>query len=337
MKELLKIYRDNQDLDFDKIWEKGIFFFDTNVLLDLYRLPISAKDDLLKILENKEFNKRICLPFQTLQEFLNNRQNVIREQKTKYNQVEQILEDTLVKYNSTMNELKKKLNDLKLEQKHSSIKPSLYINDKNIEAGSKFIEEFKNILKEQEAEQNDIQHKDELKDKILNIFNNKIQENPLFVNDFSKFYKEAEERYKQKIPPGYEDEKKEGVYTYKNNHYKRKFGDLFLWKEIMEIVKTKKIQYAVLITSDIKEDWIYKVKGQKAGVRKELLDEIYTNCPDLDTFHMYDTSSFLFSAQTYIDKSIKDESVEEAKNLNYETDYLEILKNIRKPCISRSF
>ena len=54
MDKIFKSHKELTDNDFKLLWEKGLFVFDTNVLLDLYRLPESAKNDLLSILLNKK-------------------------------------------------------------------------------------------------------------------------------------------------------------------------------------------------------------------------------------------------------------------------------------------
>ena len=61
MNEVIKSHKDVTEEDFIKLWEKGLFVFDTNVLLDLYRLPESAKKDLLNILNDNKINNRVWL------------------------------------------------------------------------------------------------------------------------------------------------------------------------------------------------------------------------------------------------------------------------------------
>lgn len=78
---LLKIHTDSEGVDFKRIWGEGIFVFDSNVLLDLYRLPESATKDLIGVLSNKGFNKKIWIGFQVLLEFLSNRHEAISDQK----------------------------------------------------------------------------------------------------------------------------------------------------------------------------------------------------------------------------------------------------------------
>ncbi|WP_221404931.1 PIN-like domain-containing protein [Halpernia frigidisoli] len=116
MEKLIKIHRDNNQLDFKAIWKEGLFIFDSNVLLDLYRLPNSAQKDLIRILKNDDFNKRIWIGFQVILEFLNNRFVAISDQKNKFTSVRKILEDALEQHKEVISTLKLELNKLKLKQ-----------------------------------------------------------------------------------------------------------------------------------------------------------------------------------------------------------------------------
>ncbi len=71
----------------------------------------------------------------------------------------------------------------------------------------------------------------------------------------------------------------------------------------------------MLVTGDVKEDWWEEKRGRKIGPRKELLNEIYTTCENLEIFHMYNTSTFLKYAKQEIDEHIKDSSIEDARKL----------------------
>ena len=52
----------------------------------------------------------------------------------------------------------------------------------------------------------------------------------------------------------------------------RKFGDFFLWKELLEHGKEQK-RPIIFVTDDKKEDWWLKVKGRTLGPRPELIAE----------------------------------------------------------------
>ncbi|WP_157663319.1 PIN-like domain-containing protein [Polaribacter sp. SA4-12] len=314
MELLKKIHRNNKQIDFKSIWNKGTFIFDSNVLLDLYRLPISAREDLFSVFQNEKFKDRIWIGFQVLLEFLNNRLEVISDQKNKFNQVKKLVESTISEYEESNNTLRKELNNLKLAQRHSLIEPEKYIKDKNFKNSKNFLKEFIEYLDKLEEKQFDVNEDDIIKEKVLEIFKNNVGIS-FDQESLENIYKEGEERYKNQVPPGYMDGSKKGFYPYENKNFKRKYGDLLLWKEIIEKCKKEKTEYAVLVTGDIKEDWWQKKRGKKLGARMELLNEIYSQATDLDTFYMYDTSSFLQYAKLEIDENIKDSSISETKEL----------------------
>lgn len=314
MELLKKIHRNNDEIDFKSIWEKGVFIFDSNVLLDLYRLPVSAREDLINVFENDKFKDRIWIGFQVLLEFLNNRLEVISDQKNKFTQVKKIIQSTITQYEDNFSKLNSELKHLKLSQRHSLIDPEKYINDENISQGKNFLNEFIAYLDELEKKQFDVNENDIIKEKVLSIFSNKSGV-AFDKESLEEIYLKGDERYKNQVPPGYMDIKKEGYYPYQDKKFIRKFGDFLLWKEIIEKCKTEKLEYAVLVTGDVKEDWWQKKRGKKLGARMELLNEIYSEANELETFYMYDTSSFLQYAKQEIDENIKESSISETKEL----------------------
>lgn len=314
MDKLIRIHRDNEQLDFKEIWKKGIFIFDSNVLLDLYRLPKSAREDLISIFKSDKFKDRIWIGFQVILEFLNNRFEAISDQKNKFNAVRTLVEDAIEQYDQILGNLNSELNKLKLKQRHSLIDPDKFINNKNIEKGSKFLNDFIDNLAELEKKQSDVNDSDKLKDLVLQIFNGKIGQG-FDKKKLQEIYKEGDKRYDSKIPPGYKDIKKEGAHLYEDKEYVRKFGDLILWKEIIEKSKSENLKYVVLVTGDVKEDWWFEKRGKKLGPRIELLNEIYSEVASLDTFYMYDTSSFLQYAKKELELDVKESSINETKEL----------------------
>ncbi len=313
-KHLIKVHRNLSNDDYKKIWKEAIFIFDSNVLLDLYRLPESAKNDLVAVLKNKDFNSRIWIGFQVLIEFLNNRLTIIGEQKNMFSKVVNMTTNHVEKIKELNNEYIQEINKLNLNQRHSTISPDGFLSEKKIKKSIKVFDRFVSHLNEKEKNHNDVNDKDEIKELILNIFNDKIGGN--FNNDdLIKIEEEGKQRYLAEIPPGYKDHKKEGFHFVHNQKYQRKYGDLFLWKEIINHTNNNKFKYIVLVTGDVKEDWWEEKRGRKIGPRKELLNEIYTCCEDLDVFHMYNTSTFLQYAKLEIDSEIKDSSIEDARKL----------------------
>lgn len=314
MNNLLKIHAELIDEDLNQLWEKGLFVFDANVLLDLYRFPENAKEDLLNILSDKKINKRIWLPFQAVLEFTNNRLEAVSDQKNKFAQVKSILCKTIEKINSSYDELKSEIDKLQLKKRHSVINPDSYLNEELFREPLSKLNEFISHLDELEKRQPDVNDKDLLQKKILKIFNNKIGAS-FSKEDLGKIYKEGEERYKEQIPPGYKDDDKKGFYLFEDKKFIRKYGDLVVWKEIINKANEESLEFIVLVTGDVKEDWWQEKRGKKLGARYELLNEIYFEASSVKLFHIYDTSNFMKYAKKYLDIDIKDESINEAKDL----------------------
>ncbi|SMO68938.1 hypothetical protein SAMN06265349_10389 [Flavobacterium resistens] len=314
MNDLLKIYRDSNQLDFEKIWKEGTFVFDANVLLDLYRLPESAKNDLLGVLQNDNFKDRIWIGFQVFLEYLSNRLSVIGDQKNMFAKVKTATLSTIEKINTINAEYKSEIDNHKLSQRHALINPEHFLNDSSFKKSTKIFRKFVKHLEKLEKQQADVNDSDKLRDLITTIFENKIG-STLTKEELEDIYKEGVKRYANKIPPGYMDNKKDGSYYFKENEYIRKYGDLTFWKEIIKHAKKQKLKYLVLVTGDVKEDWWEEKRGRKISARKELLNEIYTECPDLEVFYLYNTSSFLQFAKKEIDNNIKDSSIDETFKL----------------------
>lgn len=314
IENLIKVHKEADNIDFDKIWQEGIFIFDSNVLLDLYRLPASASEDLLRVLKSKEFTDRIWIGFQVLVEFLNNRHEAISDQKNKFGIVRNHLTECSSQYAELFSTLSGELSQLKLKQRHSLIDPDKFITPKNIDSGIKFIQDFIEHLDSLEKKQSDVNDKDSIQNLVIELFNGKIGEG-FTKEELEGFYKLGEDRYKNSIPPGYKDKGKTGSYLVDDREFIRKFGDLILWHEIIRKANSENLKYVVLITGDVKEDWWYEKRGKRLGPRRELLNEIYYKVPSLEFFHMYDTSNFLMRARDAFKINVQESSIKEAKIL----------------------
>ncbi|EOA06431.1 putative signal transduction histidine kinase [Herbaspirillum frisingense GSF30] len=311
---LLRTHRDPDDIDFESIWENGLFIFDSNVLLDLYRLPEPASNDLIGVLRDEHLRQRIWIGFQVIVEFLNNRHEAISDQKNKFNTVRVLLEEASSQYDEVFEKLTVELGKLKLKQRHSLIDPDKFLTSENISEGKAVIDNFLNELAVLESKQSDVNDRDQIKDIVLEIFTEKVGEG-FSKKELDEIYKSGERRYENNVPPGYKDKSKHGSYEVGDRELVRKFGDLILWKEIIRKVKIDQVATVVLVTGDIKEDWWLEKRGKKLGPRKELLNEIYTEAPCVQTFYMYDTASFLKHAKSRLNANVRDSSISQAKDL----------------------
>ncbi len=314
MDKLFKTHKELTEDDFKTLWEKGLFVFDANVLLDLYRLPETARNDLLNILSDKKIKNRIWLPFQVSLEFIYNKLEAIGDQKNKYNAVREIINDAISQTETIYTELQKKLSELQLKKRHSTINPDPFVNDELFKSTNKILNDFLKELIELDKKQPDVNDKDVIQKQVFELFERKIGK-PYSKEELEAIYKEGELRYKDNIPPGYKDKAKEGYYMYEDKKFIRKFGDLVVWKEIIKKCNDDKLEYIILITGDSKEDWWQEKRGKKIGPRYELLNEVYFEANTVKLFHMYDTSNFMQYSRKYLDINVNDQSIVETKDL----------------------
>jgi hypothetical protein len=136
-------------------------------------------------------------------------------------------------------------------------------------------------------------------------------------------YKEGEDRYKLRLPPGFKDSNK-GSDPNPNKIY----GDLIIWKQIME--KARKDKHDIIfITDDRKEYWWHIFSGKTIGPRPELRQEFQTQTKQ--RFYMYQADRFMEYARKYLKMPVKERAIKEVqdtrrdnekKSLNKETSSL---------------
>lgn len=220
------------------------FVFDTNALLDLYRLGKDTTDKVLSLIE--KYKSRIVIPYHVAEEYHTELLNVITKRIASYNDLvnNQNEEQTLSALCETL-----KLNEL------PSMKEKLkkLLGDP-LKKFFKEVDEERNYLKEQ-FQSWSLQDKisDSLGDMVLDSFTEE---------EIEAIETEGEKRYEHKIPPGYKDLNKDS----------NKYGDLIIWKEILRFAKSKNCSI-IFISRDLKEDWILRCNGMDCGPKQELIEE----------------------------------------------------------------
>lgn len=268
-------YRPTKE-DFPKLWSEGLFVFDTNVLLDLYRFSESTVNSLLQIMES--LKDRIWIPYQVSSEYHKSLNKIISSQVKKYGDSIK----TLLEFKQQIDE---KRNHPFLEQElHQEIKA--------------FCEKFDSVLEEKQKKVKELILNNPTKERLADILANSIGES-FTDEELKNLYIEGNNRYSRKQPPGYLDSKKGEP---------DKYGDLIIWKEILK--KNKTIDYPIVfVTGDTKEDWFLLEMGMTIGPKPELISELKKEKDNL--FYCYSTDSFLKYANEYLDAKVGDEILEE--------------------------
>lgn len=314
MKNQFRSFKRTTDDELNTLWKDAIFVFDTNVLHSVYRYKESTCEDVLKLME--QLQKRVWIPYHVALEFHRNRLSVISSQHKKFDETRKAIKNTL-------DGLKKELASLQLDKRHSHIDPNPLIEGIN-----KLILEYLDELNQQENQCIKVDSNDLLLSRIESIFDNRVGEKPI-NDDIRKIMDEGKERYKALIPPGYKDAIKEkdndNKYTYNGVSYEKQFGDLIVWKQIIDHVNKKDIKNIIFVTDDNKEDWWEITQGKTTNFRTELIDEILATT-NLQNFKAYSLASFLTASKQYLKNTVSQDTIEEIY-LSYPDETCELIKN----------
>lgn len=288
--KFIEYYSSTPD-DFQKMWEDCIFVVDANVILNVYKYSPNTADQLIKTLTN--FSDRLWVPNQAALEFQKNRLNIIHSQKEAFTQ----LKDNLIE---SRNQL---ISNFKKYSRH----PTLLVQDYTTKIEN-FYSEIIEDLDSKSLSHPDLMGSDNLLDKITFLFDGKVGD-CYSSEKIQEIKKCGSQRFELKIPPGYEDIKK---------NTGEKFGDLIIWKQILDFSKEKQ-KPIILITDDGKEDWWHIFKGKTIGPRVELIREIwdFSNVK----FHMYNTDQFLSKAGAYLKKPVQQIAIDEIKEIREKTNW----------------
>ncbi len=280
MRTLFKSYYPLSEKDLASLWSDCFFAVDANVLLNLYRFPKDARQDLLGVL--RIYSDRLWLPHQAALEYQRNRTSVLWKQQVE--QFKSVL-DLLTKLES---DLKGGLHRLDLKNRHPTINP-----DKLVDKISSVIAASRSDLTKLQSEQ-EIELKS-IDDDICELFEGRVGE-PLDSADLDKLQKDGAVRYQHKLPPGYSDSAKVDVFYHQGLPIQSRYGDLILWKQLLRKAEREKAKRVILVTDDDKEDWWLRAHGQTVGPRRELVEEI--GAAGVELFHIYNSDRFMEYAQS---------------------------------------
>lgn len=298
MKNLFPEYYQLSDDKIKEIWDNGIFVFDTNVLLNLYRYSEKSRNDFLEVLTN--YKDRLWIPYQVGLEYHSDRIGVVINSDNAYEQLGKKLRL----------EVDKLVNSIV-----STYKRHPYINIDGIsERINACTNEIIENLNKKKEEAPDYLKNDDILDNLTILFDGKVGAD-LNELDLNKLYKEGRERYANKIPPGYCDEKEK-----KDKGDRHLYGDLILWKQTIEKASETKTDI-ILVTDDLKEDWWEITNGKTIGPRKELLKE-FREAVQKDIL-IYNAERFLKYAQKHMSISIEKETISEIENFRKEDESIQ--------------
>lgn len=265
MKEIFREFYNNDKVDFGNLKENVLIVFDTNTLLNIYRYSKATRDTFLEALNR--VNTNIWIPYQVGLEFNLNRREVMAEMKTKG---EGITGNIRKRSTSFVSEVKNELDKYPIKSIDGSA-----VRKKIHESFTKKVDDLlKDFLDKEFVELEDlIDKKDDKMNQLAEFFDGKVGES-YTQEQIKAICDEGSKRYANNVPPGYKDKGKTDVRVYNDLEFESKYGDLIVWKQIIQKAKTDEKSIVVFVTDDHKEDWWYEIKGQKIGARAELKNEL---------------------------------------------------------------
>lgn len=305
MKQTLSEFYSPSSDEYKELWEKALIVLDTNVVLNVYRLPATARDEFISVLDL--IKKQIWIPYQVALEFQRRRLTVIAAER-------KITEDVLSSARDMFAELTKKVESLQIDKRGVDAQTGPLLQ--NLENANN---ELVKALESAHAAQLDISASDPIRDRLDGILSGKIGDAPKTQTKLDELVLDGVSRFENKIPPGFADADKdknpsEASFVHNQIRYERKYGDLILWRQLISKVSLEGIKHVILVTADKKEDWWWREHGKTIGPHPELIREIKEKA-NVDLFWMYSAVQFLEHAKTYAKAIVSTESVEELREV----------------------
>jgi len=289
MKNKFSEFYNLTQIEIDDLWANGIFVFDANVLLDLYRLSKNTSEAIFNILQKIKTNNQLWIPHQIGFEFHKDRERVIDIEKNEYERLSIYFSDKLPKeVEATLKENSFSHPFINSEKYSSQVK----------KLGNKISRSIK-LLRKKHPE---YEKSDNILDKLTELYEGSCVGEQFSESKLVEIFKEGNERYLKKIPPGFKDSQK---------NEPEKYGDLVLWYQLIEKSRESK-KPIVFVTRDTKDDWWrFNNNGEKKGARRELIREMRDKAKT--NFYLYEISYFINIASKKLDIQIDKKLTKEIK------------------------
>lgn len=329
LQELFPGHYAPSEADLSQLWKQGTFVVDANVLLQLYALPETTRNETLMALDG--LGERLWMPYQVAVEYQRNRVRAIGQARDRVTKVIAPLTESLAKFEAAVA-------DVQLEKR--GLKDACSRMVELLSAGNSIIGDAQSALESQV----DLTGPDPIREAIGKIYADRIGPAPLQVQ-LDAWYAEAKERYRHKLGPGFEDaSKKDPTFRHGSFVYNKVYGDYVIWRQtIAYMADLEDASDLVFVTQDRKPDWWLKHNERLSGPHPELIAEMRKEAK-LDRFWMYDLEEFLQAARTRMNADVSETTLHDVADANLSASKLleraaklrEIAEGVRKSAADMS-
>lgn len=286
-------YQTRTEDDVDTLFEKALFSFDTNVLLELFVLSKDAREAWFKIIEAIKPERR-WVTYQVAREYHSNVDDVIRK----------VCE-------TTVSVVREKFKLGKQADLQSFISKNRYfLGQESNSVLGEFAEIFKTAndglnKKANQLKREYLSESETIKERIADLFDGATGE-PWAPERILSEHELSIMRRQQAIPPGYGDvDKKTNI-----------GGDYFIWRQLMDKASDAK-RPVVFVTNDTaKGDWFITRAQSKAKIpRSELRQEMMSVAKQ--EFMLFSFNEFFEEAKQRFSIEATKEVSDEVKNAGH--------------------
>jgi len=268
---------------------------DTSVLLNLYRYTATTRDDLLKVLDR--LGGRLWVPNQVMREFWRNRLSALGNHGSVAQQTRGSLDkqrrgttDVVGRWASAIG-----LDGSEMKGLQGQV-DTLYLS----------LSEAITRLQPADVGASGQTHEDAVLARLEPLLDGRVGP-ALPEEERARNITEGARRVRDKIPPGYMDAEKAEV-----NREEGAAGDYLVWVESMHEA-ARRTQDLIVVTSDEKEDWWLRHRGDLLGPRVELVAEFRAHCGR--QLHLMTPSALLAQASA-LDVEVRPSSLENAARVD---------------------
>lgn len=274
MKDIFSEYYSDNNKSEKEIWETAIICLDSNVMLELYRMPEETRNSYFEVFE--QIKGRVIIPYQAMKKFFNNRFNVIENERMNY---ESVLNDLMTSLRTTETNYVAKFRNPVAE-----IEEFLKEIRGNVENTSKKIKVL--IINKIPS-----YFDDHILVKLTDLFQNRIHK-AFEVEKLEEFYENGNKKYREKCSLDYKDV---------NKSEEKQYEDYIIWEEMINISFEEK-KPIIFISNNKKGNWRHG--RETSQVRHELLEEFRKRAGY--QFFMYKLEEIPEKVKTYLETEIKD-------------------------------
>ena len=293
----------------------GLVVVDANVLLALYEVAPSAREEVLAVLTSLE--DRLWVPHQAVLEFARNRRRVVVDRVSRFKRIRRVVRSSVKDAVDVLDGAVAEV--ILLREKNRTSREwnrvAVGLDRNSFEARltgamDAALKELDELEEEHDLHPGDLGTSDPIFDKIDTLLAGRIGQ-PIAAESLWKVIDEAIcFRYPNNIPPGDRDTGKPTQIA--------AAGDYLIWWETLQRARqVDSIDEVLLVTSDAKPDWWEFDKNEKSlGPRPELVQEMQDEAGK--RFFLASLSDFLDGASEYLSAQVSAETLQQVRSVEAE-------------------